>query len=312
MSILPKLKHRKQHYLEYYILLVVYKIVQLVPLFVTVYFALYLAKFISLFIKFRNKVVMENLEIAFPDKSIKEKEFIRDRMFESLIITSLESIKYPYMSKKKRLEHIIPVGNSMKVMEDIYKRGVGCIGVGGHYGFFEGAGHFSTAHDYPIAFVVANQRNKLVEKLIDKPRFKSGLRVIHRKKVRELFTAIKEGSFIAMLTDQNAGKHGIFINFFDKEASTHSNPAVLCLKKKLPMMFVCISRDKQNIVKHNITIEEINYSDIEKIEDISMDEKVKILTQRYTTRLEVEIKKDPTQYWWIHKRYKTKRKTSNK
>ena len=253
---------------------------------------------------------MQNLDIAFPNKDIREKDKIRNKMFESLIITALESIKYPYMSKNERLKYIIPTGDSLQVMNNIYSKGKGCIGVGGHYGFFEGAGHFSTAHNFPIAFVVANQRNKLVEKLIDKPRFKSGLRVIHRKKVRELFTAIKEGNFIAMLTDQNAGKQGIFINFFGKEASTHSNPASLCLKKKLPMMFVSVSRDKDDIVKHNITLEEIVYSDIEDM-DITMDKKVEMLTQRYTTRLEVEIKKDPTQYWWIHKRYKTKRKITN-
>ena len=310
MNLLPKLKYKKQYYLEYYFLIIVFKIVQILPLFVTVYFGLYFAKLISLFHKFRNKIVMQNLDNAFPNKSKKEKEIIQSKMLESLIITSLESIKYPYMSKKKRVECIRPVGNSLDVMKKISKTGKGCIAVGGHYGFFEGAGHYATALDFPISFVVANQRNKLVEKLIDKPRFKSGLTVIHRKKVRELFRAIKDGHFIAMLTDQNAGKQGIFVNFFGKEASTHGNPASLCLKKELPMMFVSVSRDKKNIIKHNITLEEIDYTDIQQLEDISMNEKVLLLTQRYTNRLEEEIKKDPTQYWWIHKRYKTKRKVA--
>ena len=42
--------------------------------------------------------------------------------------------------------------------------------------------------------------------------------------------------------------------------------------------------------------------------ELSKDEKILKIVERYTKMIEVEIKKDPTQYWWIHKRYKTRPK----
>ena len=262
---------------------------------------------ISLFYKVRNVVVMENLSIAFPDMDINSKKKIRDKMYKQILISMFESYKYMYLPVAKKLKYLKIDKESEENINRVLKIDKGCIVVGGHYGFFEGGAHLGVCIGLRSSVVVANQKNKLTEKLIDIPRKRSGFLVIHRKEMRALLRAIKDKYFIALLSDQNAGRKGVFVPFFGKLASTHQNPAVLAIKYSLPMLLAVTRRRKDDLTKHDNFFIEVKYSDILEM-DLTKDEKILKLVERYSKMIEDEIKKDPTQYWWIHKKYKTRPK----
>jgi Kdo2-lipid IVA lauroyltransferase/acyltransferase len=300
------MKRKLQHYIEYYIMLIFQAIIRILPLLAVVLTAKIIAKAVTLFYKVRNKTAMDNLAVAFPEKSIAERKKIRNQCYEHILMSSFESYKYMYLSKKQKLDHLKIDENSKKLLFKVNEEGRGCVVVGGHYGFFEAGGHYSTCFGIKSAFVVANQKNKLTEKLIDIPREKAGLLVIHRKNMIKLFRALKDNYIIALLSDQDAGrKLGIFVDFFGKPASTHKNPAVICLKHNTPMLIVNTVRDMKDITKHHLVFTRVFFDDIQNLE-ASNEEKIRDLVQRYTTMLEHQIKADPSHYWWIHKRYKTR------
>lgn len=302
------MKHKPQHYIEYLIMLFFQTVIRLLPLRAVVYIAKFLARTVSFFYKPRYSISMNNLDTAFPDMSRKKKHRIILECYEHILMGSFESYKYMYLSQKQKLKHLKMDENSLKIIKRISSEGRGCVVVGGHYGFFEAGGHFATCHGIRSAYVVANQKNKLTEKLIDIPREKSGLLVIHRKSMIKLFRALKDNYFVALLSDQNAGmKHGVFVDFFGKQASTHKNPAVISLKHKIPMLIVNTVRRKDDITVHDLSFTEIPLNDILE-EDTEFDDKVLKLVQRYTSVLEDQIRKEPSHYWWIHKRYKTRPK----
>ena len=124
------------HYIEYYIMLAFQLMIRILPLSIVVYGARFIAAFITIFTKVRNKVVMDNLETAFPDMDISEKEKIRDEMYKQILMSMFESYKYMYLSNEKKLEHIFIDEDSKENIDKILKSGKGCIVVGGHYGFF--------------------------------------------------------------------------------------------------------------------------------------------------------------------------------
>jgi len=282
-------------------------LIRFLPLKGVIYLAKYTAQFLTIFIKIRGEAVLEHLAFAFPDMPLKEKEQIRNRMYESILMASFESYKYMYLSKKQKQTNLIIDERSKKVLDDAYNQNRGVTVVGGHFGFFEGGGHLVSSMGYKVSFVVANQKNKLTEKLIDEPREKAGLGVIHRKQMRKLFRAYDDGHCVALLSDQDAGKRGVFIDFFGKRASTHKNAATLALKKGIPIITVCQIRDKKDITKHHISFKELKYKDIEAM-DISYDQKVTTIVQRYASVLESEVRENPDHYWWVHKRFRTKEK----
>jgi KDO2-lipid IV(A) lauroyltransferase len=302
------MKHKPQHYIEYLVMLFFQTVIRILPLRAVVYIAKYLARIISIFYKPRYSTSMKNLRIAFPGMNREQKKRIVLECYEHIIMASFESYKYMYLTQKQKLKHLKMEEKSLELIKRINSEGRGCVVVGGHYGFFEAGGHFATCHGIKSAYVVANQKNKLTEKLIDIPREKSGLLVIHRKSMIKLFRALRDNYFVALLSDQNAGrKHGVFVDFFGKQASTHKNPAVISLKHKVPMLIVNTVRRKDDITVHDLSFDEIPFGDILK-EDSAFDDKVHKLVQRYTKALEDRIRQEPSHYWWIHKRYKTRPK----
>jgi Kdo2-lipid IVA lauroyltransferase/acyltransferase len=299
------MEHKFQHYIEYYILLIFQTIIKILPLKAVLFTANFTAGLVTFFYKVRNSTCMSNLAVAFPDKSLDERKKIRNASYKNILMSSFESYKYMYLSKEQKLNNLMIDDCSRELINRINSEGKGCIVVGGHFGFFEAGGHYSTCFGIKSAYVVANQKNKLTEKLFDVPREKAGMLVIHRKHMMKLFRALKDNYFIALLSDQNAGrKHGIFVEFFNKPASTHKNPAVICLKYNVPMLLVNTVRDKNDISKHHLSFTFVDYSDIQN-SGLSQDDKIRTLVQRYTKMLEDQIKADPDHYWWIHKRYKT-------
>ncbi|MBN1968318.1 MAG: lysophospholipid acyltransferase family protein [Candidatus Delongbacteria bacterium] len=305
---MKKKKTRFIHYVEYIFTWLLIAIVRILPVVSLYYFARIISVCLTVFINFRNKIILENLKIAFPEANEKDLFKIRDEMYTNILMTSIESLKYGYLSAEKKKELIDFDKDSFELLKK-HEDGNGCMVVGGHLGFFEGAGFVPAAYGFKSSFVVANQKNKLTEKLIDIPRENNGIKVVHRSRsiARELIMLLRKKYFIAMLSDQDAGKHGVFVDFFGKKASTHKGVAVFALKFKTPVLFVDIRRDKKKKYKHVLKFIEIDYTDILNSDD-KMEEKELLLVQRYTKVLEDYIRIHPEEYWWIHKRYKTKPK----
>ncbi len=298
--------HRYSHYIEYLVMLLFQTAIRMLPLKIMVFSADIIAVVLGIILKPRNRVVMKNLSLAFPGMSVKEMRKIRNSCYRNILISSFESYKYMFLSEKDKLKNLVVDGNSKKLLLSVKERGKGCIVVGSHFGFFEAGGHYANCHGIKSAYVVANQKNKLTERLIDVPREKAGIMVIHRQQMTKLFRALKENYFIALLSDQNAGrKYGIFVDFFNTPASTHKNPAVISLKYDIPMLIVNTVRRPDEKSRHDLSFHEIRFDDILTSEK-EFDEKVTELVQRYTGMLEEQIRKNPDHYWWIHKRFKTR------
>jgi len=300
------MKHRLSHYIEYIVMLAFQTVIRIMPLRAVVVTADIIAMVIGALFKPRNAVVMHNLKAAFPEMKKDDRKKIRDMSYRNILISSFESYKYMFLTPAQKLKCLIVDKGSSDILMSLNKEGKGCIVVGGHYGFFEAGGYYANCQGIKSSYVVANQKNKLTERLIDIPRERSGILVIHRKQMKKLFRALKDKYFVALLSDQNAGrKHGIFVDFFNVPASTHKNPAVLSLKYNIPMLMVNTVRDKDDRTKHNLSFTQIGFDDILR-SDKDFDEKVRELVQRYTSVLEAQIRKNPEHYWWIHKRFKTR------
>ncbi|GEM_PF-1396935 len=300
------MKHRFSHYIEYIVMLTFQTAIRIIPLHAVVSAADFIALILGAAVKPRNKIVMQNLKAAFPDMKEDERKKIRDMSYRNILISSFESYKYMFLTPAQKLKYLIVDKVSSDLLMSINAEGRGCIVVGGHYGFFEAGGHYANCHGIKSSYVVANQKNKLTERLIDIPRERSGILVIHRKQMTKLFRALKDNYFVALLSDQNAGrKHGVFVDFFNMSASTHKNPAVISLRYNIPMLMVNTVRVNDDRTKHNLSFTKIEFDDI-LTSDKNFDEKVKELVQRYTSVLEAQIRKAPEHYWWIHKRFKTR------
>jgi len=118
----------------------------------------------------------------------------------------------------------------------------------------------------------------------------------------EMIERLESNRHLAMLGDQDAGTHGLFVNFFGHPASTFKSIALLALRHRA---LICVGYairldGEDGPERFEIGCEEL--IDTELIDD----DPVRTVTQAYTSALERIVQRAPEQYFWLHRRWKTK------
>ena len=141
-----------------------------------------------------------------------------------------------------------------------------------------------------------NQRGETgyINKFFEEKRQLSGIKHVYRKiGFGRLYDILKENKILGLVSDQDAKSKGIFVNFFNRQASTHTGAAKFHLNTGAPMIFgSCIQTDFQKYK-------------IELISVTGAEKNVENITQEFTSILENIIRKYPEQNFWFHNRWKT-------
>ncbi|HBZ00685.1 MAG TPA: lipid A biosynthesis acyltransferase, partial [candidate division Zixibacteria bacterium] len=104
--------------------------------------------------------------------------------------------------------------------------GKGAVLVTGHFGSWELMGAYVAQHGWPIDYLVGEQHNLKVNKLMNDHRTMFGIGLIELGvAARGVIKAVREGRMVAMLSDQDAGSDGVIVEFLGRPASTPKGPA---------------------------------------------------------------------------------------
>ena len=118
--------------------------------------------------------------------------------------------------------------------------------------------------------------------------------------VRGVLRAVKDGEFVVMLPDVNAGDDGVFVDFMGRAASTPRGLAYFAWKLNVPVVpaFMVRQPDDRHVLHVTAPIEP----------DPSMDEASAVLslTRAFTIRLEGFVRQYPDHWLWLHRRWKTR------
>jgi KDO2-lipid IV(A) lauroyltransferase len=204
----------------------------------------------------------------------------------------LPLIDTDYMARNIRID-------GLEHLDDAVRLGKGAILLTGHFGSWELMGSVLAHSGYPVKFVVGIQRNRLVQGLMNRLRGASGIGVIELTSVMETVRHIRGGGFIAMLSDQDAGRRGVFVEFLGAEASTPKGAARLALATGAPIIPGFIVRSAR--MEHTITIEEPIHVDGRGDKETL----VQRVTQQYTKVIEDYVRRYPDHWLWAHRRWKT-------
>lgn len=175
--------------------------------------------------------------------------------------------------------------------------GSGAIIVTGHIGNWEAAGAFLAAAGLPMAAVVKRQRNPAFNERLLATRRRSGIEPIYMQDARtRVPAALEEGATVALVADQDAGDRGLFVPFMGREASTFRGPARLALAQGVPLFFGAALRAGRDYEAVLELVEPPPRGPGAELE----------LTRRWVARLEAHVRRHPAQYFWFHRRWKTR------
>ncbi len=246
----------------------------------------------------RAKVARENLARAFPEKSPAERATLLAEHYRELGRVAGEYPHMPAIVRSNEGEVVHPVAG-IEHLEAAAAYGRGVILMTGHFGNFELLGAWLTRWN-PVDFVVKPLSNPGADVLLTDLRTRSGVGSISTNGgVKRVFQALRQKRWVAMLADQDARRHGVFVPYFGIPSSTPEGPARIALASGAPIVFGWVVRQSDG--RHQLTIEPPLMPE----GDARDEAAVVALTARHTALLEAAVRRAPQAWFWLHRRWKT-------
>ncbi len=250
-------------------------------------------------LRYRRRVALRNLRDSFPDKSPEELQSILRNSYINFGIVTVEFLRLGSKAGKKASSELII--NGSEHLDRVLKNKSGSVLAAGHIGNWELLGSAMAQRWPPVKGIAVHMSNPYSDKFIEKLRFDGFEEVIYKSEPATSFLrSLKEGCNLGVISDQDAGKSGVFIDFLGRKASTPKGAAFFALKAKVPLFTVYSKRLDDGNYQAEIIPVELDYDG--KI----TEEKIKTATQEIAYRLENFIRENPDQWLWFHKRWKTR------
>ncbi|HEX8671066.1 MAG TPA: lysophospholipid acyltransferase family protein [Longimicrobium sp.] len=249
----------------------------------------------------RRKVVESNLRLAFPQADEAWIERTVRASYEHLGREAAAILRLSKLDPQAVIERT-DVTEDWPKLQAALSEGRGVLLVTGHYGNWEIAAAAVAARGVPIAAIVRRQGNRLVDERLDALRRKLGVETIYQSEApSRVPRVLRKGGIVGIVGDQDARRAGVFVPFFGRPASTHRGPALFALKLRAPV-FACVARRLPGgAVRYVVAGQQIV---TERTGELETD--VRTLTAALAARLEAEVREAPEQYFWFHRRWKSK------
>jgi KDO2-lipid IV(A) lauroyltransferase len=239
----------------------------------------------------------DNLRAAYPDMRKAEMEAVIVEMWDNLGRTIAEYAHHDKFSIDGPNPRIEIVNRDIADKAAASDRGV--IFASGHFANWEVFLHVAKQLQLDGGAVYRPVNNPYVDRFIVRQRMTHGPREQIEKGARgtrRIFTLLRGGKSVFMLIDQKTNE-GLPIPFFGRDAMTTPTPAALALK--LDSIVLLASSERMGGARFRVTIHEP--ITVERSGDHDRD--VLALTTKLNTALESAIRKRPSQWLWIHRRW---------
>ena len=246
-------------------------------------------------IGYRKEVVMNNLLIAFPEKTEEERKAIMKEFYHNFCDTFLETVKMLSWSTEEIKRRF--TCNS-EVLNDFDGKEQNVLIVSGHYLNWEmanlGLGAYSKM---PFVVVYMPIRSKAMDKIMFDLRKKTGVILVpatdFQNKVRE---HTKHQHALILVGDQSPGNptKAYWTNFFSKPAPFPRGPEMGAKRGNTVVIYANFYSVKRGYYK----------CDLELLTSTPVDLKEGQLTRLIVDKIENSIRTLPSNYLWSHRRWK--------
>lgn len=247
---------------------------------------------------------MGNLRRAFPELNEPQREDIARRSMQELVMFFVEVMFTTRLVRIDTWTRYVELGTFRDSLALLMRRNEGLIMLTAHYGNFEILGYLLATLGFPTASVARPLDNKYISDWVFGVREKLGQRMIIKKGATEEVTEeLDKHGAVSFVADQNAGSKGIFVDFFGRKASTYKSIGLVAMNYNVPIV-IGYARRINDQFRFHIGVQDI----IHPADWQAQDDPLRYITQRYTSAIEAFVRTDPGQYWWVHRRWKTRPK----
>lgn len=261
----------------------------------------------------RYYVAAENIRTALGQQlSDQEVESWIFRMWVHLIRLVVETVQLPRKLNLRNLRQAVVFRDRKQVVSEL------CTGrpiffLGGHFGSWELSVATFGMIGFPMGVVARKLDNPYLNEWFQKSREQTGHQLYLKQGGFDgMLDLVQAGGHLALLMDQDAGRRGVFVDFFGKPASTFKSIALMALEHKAILIVGYGVRLPDSPLETDWARFEIGCEEIIDTAAIVARDEVREITERFTKALERSIRRAPEQYFWVHRRWKTDAVTRQK
>lgn len=244
----------------------------------------------------RRAVALENLTRAFPERPAPELARVGRDSFRHLGMNFVESCVFYFRPPARLLSRVSIEGLSHFEAADAQGRGM--LLLTAHYGNWELLAASHALARFPLSVVMRPLDSPAFEPILERFRLRSGVELItKRRALTDIVDALRRRRMVGILLDQNASRReGVFVPFFGVPASTSKGMALIALRTGAPVLPVFIRRrpDGRHVVHAGAPV------------PVPSDGDVVAFTRAFNEAIEAAIRRAPEQWFWLHRRWKTR------
>jgi KDO2-lipid IV(A) lauroyltransferase len=244
---------------------------------------------------YRKKVVLNNLSIAFPEKTEAERIRIMKDFYHNLCDTFMEIIKLFSWSEKQILKR---VKGNMDVINEWAGKSQSIQIVTGHFFNWEFANLGVAAQcKLPFLAVYMPLKNKVMDRILQQLRSRTGTILISAADFKNALNEhLKKQYALILVGDQNPAnpRNAYWLHFFSQPAPFAKGPEKGARMKNTAVIYVDYYKVKRGYYEFRAELVTANAKDFEE----------GALTKLLVSKVETAIRKRPDNYLWSHRRWK--------
>ncbi|MFM8432656.1 MAG: lysophospholipid acyltransferase family protein [Bacteroidota bacterium] len=248
---------------------------------------------------YRKKLVLENLQRSFPEKTEKELRTIRRRFYRHFGDLVVESIK-TFTASRKSIERRVELEN-VELLESLYSKGKSVILASGHYANWEWPALTLPFHSSHTATGIYKKlSNPFFDKLLQRSRSRFGLKLMSTREVQTFFQEhADERCTYGFINDQSPSdpRRGHWTIFLNQDTCLLMGVETYAKKYDMPVVYADIRKTRRGHYKLTyrlVTAEPLLTKEFE-------------ITEACSAINESIICEEPAYWLWTHRRWKHRR-----
>lgn len=251
-------------------------------------------------VRYRRKVVLENLRNSFPEKTDKERRKIARKFYRFLCDLFIETIKLLHVDTpqmRRRIHYSNP-----EIFDELYRKNKQLFIAAGHFGNWEWATTLTKTNPYHHASLYQPLENKIFDRFIYHLRTRSGGELVpSNEAIRKIVQYHQENrlTLLAFISDQSPPRNAIhyWTSFLNQETPIHMGIEKLAKRYNAAVLYYEIRRVKRGYYEVEATL----------ICENAAETADKEITNQHVHLLEQSIRRNPPYWLWSHRRWKHKR-----
>lgn len=255
----------------------------------------HLGRLLAKVLRRRAKIARRNLELCFPKMSVDEREALLLANFEATGIAMLETSMAWWWPNWRVRKHMKIEG--LEHLQAAQANGQGVVMMAMHFVTLEMGGRM-LGQVYPAVGFYRPHNNPVMEYLQYHGRVRSNRYLIEKRDVRGMIEALKEGEAVWYAPDQDYGRRrAAFVPFFNvPDAATVNATSMFARQGNAKIVTFVQTRNSDGSYTLKL------YPALKTLPSGDDDHDTRLINRI----VEREVRKQPEQYMWVHRRFKTR------